>query len=132
MKTEIKHIKLGTGLNVGRCGHISIYAVNSEFLTCSIWYHISYLMNLLQNNHRPGSVSLRIADMLKDDPVVMDDSSHQCYVTVVPCIVVHQCGSIGHARYLIAIIPPRHDSCMLVCVLPQPVVCLTEIIQNVS
>lgn len=57
--------------------------------------------------------------------------AYQSYVTVVPGVVVYQRGPVSHACYLIAVIPPRHDPCVLVRVLPQPVICLTEIIQNV-
>lgn len=59
-------------------------------------------------------------------------SSHQCYVTVVPCVVVHQCRSICHACYLVAIVPPGHHSSMLVCILPQPIVGLPEVIKDVT
>ena len=43
---------------------------------------------------------------------------YQCYVTVVPSIVVHQRGSIAHPRYLVPIVPPGHDACFVVRVLP--------------
>lgn len=53
-------------------------------------------------------------------------------MTVVPCIVVNQCGPVAHAGDLVAVVPPRHDSCLVVSVLPQPVVRLAEIVQNVA
>lgn len=59
-------------------------------------------------------------------------SSHQRYVTVVPRVVVDQRGPVGHACYLVAVVPPRHHSGMLVCVLPQPIVGLPEIVQDVT
>lgn len=34
-------------------------------------------------------------------------------VRIVPGIVVHQNGAVGHGRYLVAVIPPGHDSCIL-------------------
>ena len=32
--------------------------------------------------------------------------AHQRDVAVVPSIVIHQCRPVGHARYLVAVIPP--------------------------
>ena len=51
---------------------------------------------------------------------------------IVPSIVVHERRPVGHACYLIPVIPPRHDASIFVCVLPEPVVGLTEIIKDVS
>lgn len=62
----------------------------------------------------------------------MCSGSHQCYVTVVPRVVVDQRGSVRHACYLVAIVPPGHHSGVLVCVLPQPIVSLPEVIQDVT
>jgi hypothetical protein len=31
-------------------------------------------------------------------------------MTVVPCVIIHKCCSIGHPSNLISIIPPRHHS----------------------
>ena len=53
-------------------------------------------------------------------------------MTVVPSVIIHQCGPVGHAGYLVAVVPPRHDACMLVCILSQPVVGLPEVIQDVT
>lgn len=52
-------------------------------------------------------------------------------MTVVPRVVVHQCGPVSHARYLVAVVPPGHDACVFVSVLPQPVVGLPEVVQDV-
>ncbi len=52
-------------------------------------------------------------------------------MTVVPCVIIHQCGPVSHAGYLVAVIPPRHDASVFVCVLSQPVVSLPEVIQDV-
>ena len=60
-----------------------------------------------------------------------DRGAHQCYVTVVPRVIIHQSGPVGHAGDLVAVVPPRHDTRVLVCVLPQPVVGLPEVIQDV-
>lgn len=53
-------------------------------------------------------------------------------MTVVPCVVVNQRGPVGHACYLVAVVPPRHHSGVLVRVLPQPIVGLPEIVQDVA
>lgn len=58
--------------------------------------------------------------------------AHQSDVTVVPCIIIHECGPVGHPCYLVAIVPPRHDTRMLVCILPQPVVRLPEVVKDVA
>lgn len=52
-------------------------------------------------------------------------------MAVVPGVVVHQRGPVGHAGDLVAIVPPRHDASVLVGVLPQPIVGLPEVIQDV-
>lgn len=59
-------------------------------------------------------------------------NSDQCYMTVVPRVVVDQRGSVGHACYLVAVVPPRHHSGVFVGVLPQPVVSLPEVVQDVT
>ena len=51
---------------------------------------------------------------------------------VVPRVVVDERGPVGHASNLVAVVPPRHDSRVLGRVLPEPVVCLAEIVQNVA
>lgn len=58
--------------------------------------------------------------------------SHQCYVTVVPCVVINQCGPVCHAGNLIPVVPPRHHTRVLVCVLPQPIISLPEVIEDVA
>lgn len=58
-------------------------------------------------------------------------AAHQRDVAVVPGVVVHQRGPVGHAGDLVAVVPPRHDAGVLVGVLPQPVVGLPEVIQDV-
>lgn len=54
----------------------------------------------------------------------------ECYVRVVPSVVVDKSGAVGHPCNLVAIIPPWHDSCIAGRVLCQPVVRLPEVIQN--
>lgn len=58
--------------------------------------------------------------------------AYQGDVAVVPRVVVHQRGSVGHAGDLVSVVPPRHHSGVLIRVLPQPVVSLPEVIQDVS
>lgn len=57
---------------------------------------------------------------------------HQRYVAVIPRVVVHQRGAVGHAGNLISIVPPGHDSSVFICILPEPVIRFTEIVQNVA
>ena len=57
--------------------------------------------------------------------------TYQGYVRVVPSIVVHERRPVGHACYLVPIVPPGHDARVLVRVLTQPVVRLTEVVKNV-
>ena len=52
-------------------------------------------------------------------------------MAVIPCVVVHQCGPVGHPGYLIAVIPPRHHTGILMGVLTQPKIGLSEVIQYV-
>ena len=49
---------------------------------------------------------------------------------VVPSVVVHQYGPVGHGRDLVAVIPPRHDLGVLWRVLTKPVVGLTEVVKD--
>lgn len=65
-------------------------------------------------------------------PAAAENRSHQCYVAVVPCVVVHQSGSVGHAGDLVTVVPPGHDAGVLVRVLPQPVISFPEVIQDVA
>lgn len=51
--------------------------------------------------------------------------------TVVPRIVIHKRRSIRHTSDLVSVIPPTHDDGILLCVLPQPVISLSEVIDNV-
>lgn len=53
-------------------------------------------------------------------------------MTVVPRVVVDERRPVGHPRNLIPVVPPRHDARMLVRVLPQPVVGLPEVVQDVT
>lgn len=57
-------------------------------------------------------------------------STYQSYVTVVPRIIVHQCCSIPHSCNLVPIIPPGHNTSLVVCILSQPIVSFSEIIQD--
>lgn len=59
-------------------------------------------------------------------------STYQSYVTVVPRIIVHQCCSIPHSCDLIPIIPPGHNTSLLVCILSKPIVSFSEVIQDCS
>ena len=52
-------------------------------------------------------------------------------MAVVPGVVVHQGGSVGHPGYLVAVVPPRHHTSIVGCVLTQPVVGLTEVVEDV-
>lgn len=56
---------------------------------------------------------------------------HQCYVAVIPRVVVHQRRPVGHACYLITVVPPGHDPSVLIRVLPEPIIRFTEIVQDV-
>lgn len=56
---------------------------------------------------------------------------YQRDVAVVPGVVVHQRGSVSHAGDLVAVVPPGHDAGVLVRVLPQPIVGLPEVVQDV-
>ena len=51
---------------------------------------------------------------------------------IIPGIVVHERRPVGHSRYLVSIVPPGHDPGVLVGVLPQPVVSLAEVVENVA
>jgi len=53
-------------------------------------------------------------------------------MAVVPRIVIDQCGSVGHARNLVSVIPPAHDSRIAVGVLRQPVVSFSEVVKDLS
>lgn len=57
---------------------------------------------------------------------------YQSYMTVVPCVVINQCGSVGHAGYLVSVVPPRHHACVLVCVLSQPIISLSEVVKDIT
>jgi len=53
-------------------------------------------------------------------------------MAIVPCVVIDQCRPIAHAGDLIAIVPPRHHASFVGCVLPQPVVSLAKVVQNIA
>lgn len=53
-------------------------------------------------------------------------------VGLVPGVVVDDCGSVGHARHLIAVVPPAEHFCVLFCVLAEPVVGLAVVVDDVS
>lgn len=59
-----------------------------------------------------------------------DCVTDQSDVTVVPSVVVNQCGAVSHAGDLVAIVPPTHHPGVTRCVVRQPVVRLPEIIQD--
>jgi len=52
-------------------------------------------------------------------------------VRVVPRVVIHQRRTVGHASNLVAVIPPTHDLGRGRSVLPQPVIGLTVIVNDV-
>jgi len=58
--------------------------------------------------------------------------THESYVRIVPGVVVHERRSVGHSGDLVAVVPPGHHPRVLIRVLPQPVVGLTEVVQNVA
>ena len=58
-------------------------------------------------------------------------TTNQCDVAVVPGVVVHQGGPVGHSRYLVAVVPPRHHASVIRRVLTQPIVGLAEVIKDV-
>lgn len=53
-------------------------------------------------------------------------------VGLVPGVVVDDCGSVGHARHLVAVIPPAEHFCVLFCVLAKPIVGLPVVVDDVS
>ena len=57
-------------------------------------------------------------------------SAYQSNVAIVPCVVIHQRGAVGHACNLVTIVPPAHHTGLTVCVLSQPVVRFSEIIKD--
>ena len=63
--------------------------------------------------------------------VRVDPDTYQGYVGVVPGVVVDERRPVGHACYLVPVIPPGHDARVLVCVLTQPVVSLPEVVKDV-
>ena len=56
--------------------------------------------------------------------------SNARYMSVVPSVVIHEDGPVGHGCDLVAVVPPRHDLGILGCVLTQPVVGLAEVIKD--
>ncbi len=52
-------------------------------------------------------------------------------LTVIPSVVIDQSGSIGHTSNLVSIIPPTHHDRILRCILPEPIVGLSEIVYDV-
>lgn len=62
----------------------------------------------------------------------MNVVTNQSNVGVIPRVVVYQCSPIAHAGYLISVIPPGHDTRVFLSVLPQPVVGLAEVVDNLA
>ena len=58
--------------------------------------------------------------------------AHQGDVGVVPRVVVHQGGAVGHPGDLVAVVPPGHHGRVVGGVLPEPVVSFSEIVENVA
>ena len=52
-------------------------------------------------------------------------------VRVVPRVVVHQRGPIGHAADLVPVVPPGHDFGIWRRILPQPVIRLAVVVDDV-
>lgn len=69
----------------------------------------------------------RVADLLPGAHSLTDGSN----VRVVPGIVVDKGRAVGHTTDLVSVVPPRHDLGVLRGVLPEPVVCLTVVIDDV-
>ncbi|RNA39793.1 hypothetical protein BpHYR1_034389 [Brachionus plicatilis] len=55
--------------------------------------------------------------------------AHPRYMRVVPRVIVHQNGPVGHGSDLIAVVPPRHDFGVFWRVVAQPVVGLPEVVK---
>ncbi len=51
-------------------------------------------------------------------------------MAVVPSVVVDESRSVPHAGNLVPVVPPAHDRSVFGCVLSEPEVRLTEIVQN--
>ena len=51
---------------------------------------------------------------------------------IIPSVVVHKSCSVRHSGNLVAIVPPGHDPCIFIGVLPEPVVGLTEVVKNIA
>ena len=51
---------------------------------------------------------------------------------IIPSIVIHQSRPVAHTSYLVSVIPPGHDTGIFMSVLPEPVVSLTEIVNDLS
>jgi len=64
--------------------------------------------------------------------ITCHSSTNGSDMSVVPCIVINKNGSVTHSCDLISVIPPRHNFSLLWRVLFDPVVGLSEIIDDVS
>ena len=49
---------------------------------------------------------------------------------VIPSVVVDENRSVGHGSYLIAVVPPGHDLGVSWCVVSQPIVGLSEVVED--
>jgi hypothetical protein len=67
-----------------------------------------------------------------DTDTVCTTSAYQSDVAVVPSVVIHQGGAVGHACDLVTIVPPAHHTSLAVRVLGQPVVSFSEIVKDLS
>jgi hypothetical protein len=56
---------------------------------------------------------------------------HRGDVGVVPCVVVHDDRPVAHCSDLVPVVPPAHDAGIRLGVVPQPVVRLSEVVQDV-
>lgn len=111
---------------------VKLSLMTSSGLFCQTWgQRLLMITKLLMCKICGLSLSSKVAVVIKWSQQCYS-SSHQCYMTVVPRVIVDQRGSVRHACYLVAVVPPRHHSGMLVCVLPQPIVGLPEVIQDVT
>ena len=53
-------------------------------------------------------------------------------MSIVPCVVINNYSSVAHSSDLITVVPPSHDLRILWCILLEPIVCFTEVINNES
>jgi hypothetical protein len=62
--------------------------------------------------------------------IVRSTSAYQSNVAIIPRVVIHQRGAVGHACDLVTVVPPAHHTSLAVRVLGQPVVSFSEIVKD--